>query len=261
MTDPAFRPPSSAPPPWPRTLLLVRHGESAGNVARDLAEAAGHERIDIEDRDMDVALSPDGERQARALGAWLRDQADAAPAVILSSPYARARRTAQLAIAEAGLEAEVVLDERLREREFGVLDRLTHRGIEAQFPEEAESRARLGKFYHRPPGGESWCDVGLRVRSALDSISREHQGERVMVVAHQVVIFMFRYVIEHLDEAQILEISRQEELVNCSVTTFACGADGTTNGMELVRFNETVALEEAGVPRTTEDDPAPGGRA
>ena len=100
------------------------------------------------------------------------------------------------------------------------------RGIEAQFPEEAAARTRLGKFYHRPPGGESWCDVGLRVRSALDSIAREHQGERVLLVAHQVVIFMFRYVIEHLDEAQILAISRQEELVNCSVTTLRARPTG-----------------------------------
>ncbi|WP_421121642.1 histidine phosphatase family protein [Aquihabitans daechungensis] len=260
MIDGGSRSTRDGAPAWPRTLLLVRHGESAGNVARDLAEAAGHERIDIDDRDMDVGLSPNGERQAEALGAWLRDRSDDAPTVVLSSPYTRARRTAELAIGEAGLDTELILDERLREREFGVLDRLTRRGIETQFPDEAAARTRIGKFYHRPPGGESWCDVGLRVRSALDSISREHQGERVMLVAHQVVIFMFRYVIEHLDEAQILEISRQEELVNCSVTTFACGTD-TSSGMELVRFNETVALERAGAPATTEDDPAPGGRA
>lgn len=259
MTDGASSP-AHGTPAWPSKLLLVRHGESAGNVARDLAEAAGLEVIDIDDRDMDVGLSPNGERQAEALGAWLRDRPEDAPTVILSSPYARARRTAELVVAEAGLGTELILDERLREREFGVLDRLTHRGIEAQFPVEAAARTRLGKFYHRPPGGESWCDVGLRVRSALDSISREHRGERVMLVAHQVVIFMFRYVIEHLDEAQILAISRQEELVNCSVTTFACGTE-TTSGMELVRFNETVALEQAGAPETTEDDPAPGGRA
>jgi broad specificity phosphatase PhoE len=245
---------------WPAALVLVRHGESAGNVARDLAEAQALERIDIEDRDMDVPLSPNGERQSDALGDWLRDRPDEAPTVVLSSPYRRARQTAERAVARAGLDAEIVLDERLREREFGVLDRLTHRGIDAHFPEESAARARLGKFYHRPPGGESWCDVGLRVRSALDSIAREHEDERVLLVAHQVVIFMFRYVIEHLDEAAILAISRQEELVNCSVTTFE-RREEAPGGLQLVRFNETVALEEAGAPETTEDDPAPGGRS
>ena len=55
---------------WPDRLWLVRHGESAGNVARDAAEAAGHPVIDIPTRDADVPLSALGERQARALGDW-----------------------------------------------------------------------------------------------------------------------------------------------------------------------------------------------
>ena len=55
----------SEPARWPRELLLVRHGESAGNVARDAAEASGLPWIDIAERDMDVALSANGVEQAR----------------------------------------------------------------------------------------------------------------------------------------------------------------------------------------------------
>ena len=56
---------------WPASLLLVRHAESAGNVARELAEANGDPLIDIALRDMDVPLSELGERQSRAVGLWL----------------------------------------------------------------------------------------------------------------------------------------------------------------------------------------------
>ncbi len=42
-----------------------------------------------------------------------------------------------------------VIDERLREREFGILDQLTTMGVRELFPEQAEFRRRLGKFYHR----------------------------------------------------------------------------------------------------------------
>src|SRR5436190_1635271 len=56
---------------WPASLMLVRHGESIGNVARDVAEAAGHPSIDIAERDMDVGLSAQGREQAVALGRWL----------------------------------------------------------------------------------------------------------------------------------------------------------------------------------------------
>jgi 2,3-bisphosphoglycerate-dependent phosphoglycerate mutase len=241
-------------PHWPELLLVARHGESAGNVARDAAEGAGATVIDIAERDMDVDLSELGERQARALGSWLAAP-DRRPTVAVTSPYVRARRTAELAVEASGLGIEVVLDERLREREFGALDRLTHAGIAEHFPEEAEARQRLGKFYHRPPGGESWCDVGLRVRSAIDSLSREYAGERVLVVGHQVVIYMFRYVLEHLDEQRILALSRERELTNCSVTTFVHDPDrGRHGGMRMERYDDDVALDAEGTPTTAEPD-------
>ena len=61
---------------WPQVLWLVRHGESAGNVARDLADAAGIGRIQIDERDVDVPLSALGEAQACALGHWFAGMAE-----------------------------------------------------------------------------------------------------------------------------------------------------------------------------------------
>jgi hypothetical protein len=52
---------------WPSTLWIVRHGESACNVARDEAHAKGAERIELTARDVDMMLSPRGGTQARAL--------------------------------------------------------------------------------------------------------------------------------------------------------------------------------------------------
>jgi broad specificity phosphatase PhoE len=241
---------------WPAELLLVRHGESAGNVARDHAEAGGHHVIALQERDMDVPLSARGERQAEALGRWLADLGRRRPTVVLASPYLRACETARIAATTADLRVPVHLDERLREREFGLLDGLTTGGIAARFPAEAERRAKVGKFYHRPPGGESWADVGLRVRSALDTVVREHPGERVMVVAHQVVVHMFRYVLEHLTEAEVLAMSRSRELANCSVTTFVRQRGRRTDGMRLVGVDDVGALVEEGAPITHEPDVA-----
>jgi phosphohistidine phosphatase SixA len=82
---------------WPSRLWIVRHGESAGNVARDAAHAAGVARIDLSHRDVDIPLSPLGEEQARTLGAWFaRADPDDRPDVLLVSPYVRARQTLNL---------------------------------------------------------------------------------------------------------------------------------------------------------------------
>jgi broad specificity phosphatase PhoE len=167
---------------WPDVLWIIRHDESAGNVALREALAAGLPIIDLSTRDMDVPLSARGEEQARVLGQWFkRLPASGQPNVILTSPYLRARRTAELLVEAAGLMLEprsFVVDERLREKEFGVLDRLTSAGIAAQYPEQAEFRRLLGKFYHRPPGGESWCDVLLRLRSVIDLVRCDYRRER-----------------------------------------------------------------------------------
>jgi broad specificity phosphatase PhoE len=238
---------------WPAELLVLRHGESSGNVARDAAEAAGLSVIDIALRDMDVPLSERGVRQAQAVGGWLASPRHR-PTVVIASPYVRAEQTARIALEAAGLDIPLHLDERLREREFGILDRLTRAGIRERYPEQAEARARVGKFYHRPPGGESWADVALRVRSFLDSVTREHAAERVLVVAHQVVVLVFRYVLEHLTEAELLAIDRQRELANCSITSFAADRRRGVHHMRLERYGEVVAVEQAGVPVTAEPD-------
>jgi broad specificity phosphatase PhoE len=240
---------------WPERLWLVRHGQSAGNVARDLAHANGLHRIPLEMRDVDVALSAMGEAQSRALGEWFgRGEGGGVPDVILCSPYVRARQTARL-FRDAGgaLAGEAICaDERLREKEFGILDGLTSAGILQEEPQQAELRRALGKFYHRPPGGESWCDVIFRLRSLLDTVSLHYAGRNVMIVAHQVVVLCFRYIIENLSEEEILAIDAQGDVANCSVTEYRhdpkAGRDG---GLVLTRYNVTAPIEQDGQAEVT----------
>ena len=88
----------------------------------------------------------------------------------------------------------------------------------------------MGKFYHRPPGGESWCDVILRLRSALDTISLHHSGCRVLIVGHQVVVLCLRYLLENMTEQKILEIDAEGDVANCSVTEY--GLDHPSASMD-----------------------------
>jgi broad specificity phosphatase PhoE len=248
---------------WPEVLWIVRHGQSAGNLASDAAHEAGLAMIDIDQRDVDVPLSPLGEEQAAALGRWFAAlPADERPTVVLSSPYLRALRTAELIRAAGGLAEEgidIEADERLREKEFGILDRLTRHGVAERFPEQAEFRRLLGKFYHRPPGGESWCDVILRLRSALDTISLHHANDRVLIVCHQVVVLCLRYLLECMTEEQILAIDAAEEVANCSVTSYVFNPRrGSQGSMELDRYNFVAPLEAAGAPVTSKPDKPAG---
>jgi probable phosphoglycerate mutase len=250
---------------WPERLWLVRHGQSQGNVARDAAQEAGQHEIDIDVRDVDVPLSGLGVKQAEAAGRWFAAlPGDERPEVVLASPYLRARQTADIICNQRALangSAHAILDERLREREFGIFDRLTTLGIRQRFPEEAAHRRRLGKFYHRPPGGESWADVILRLRSMLNTINLHFRDRRVLVVCHQVVVFCFRYILEELDEEAILTIDKQSEILNCGIAAFDFDPDA--EGLcipELNLWNFGAPLEAEGAPKTSAPDAVTGTR-
>lgn len=238
---------------WPAELVLVRHGQSTGNLADERARSTHAEVVDVAERDADVPLSPLGRRQAQAVGRWLAtaEGAPAPPEVVVCSPYARAHDTAR-AVVEAARGAghdvpDPRTDERLRERDLGWWDGLTGAGVRARFPEEAARRQRIGKFYYRPPGGESWCDVALRVRSVLSSLREEHAGRRVLLVSHQAVIMNFRLVLEGLDETGLLRLDAEDPLANCSVTAYRAGADG----VELTLAGDTTAVRDV---KVTDDD-------
>ena len=109
----------------------------------------------------------------------------------------------------------------------------------------------MGKFYHRPPGGESWCDVILRLRAALDTLSLHHRDERVLIVGHQVVVLCLRYLLEGLTEAEILAIDAEGDVANCGLTTYARDKGGA---LTLRGYNFVAPLEDAGAPVTTAPD-------
>ncbi len=227
-------------------LGIVRHGESTGNVAAAAAETGRLEEIDIPERDADVPLSDTGREQAKAVGVWL---AERPPDLVVVSPYLRTVQTAEIALADLQ-GVPVRRDERLRDRELGVLDLLTTHGVQTRLPAEAVRRRRLGKFYYRPPGGESWADVALRLRALLGDLRRDHDGGRVLLFGHEAVVFLLRYLIEELTEQQLMEIARDGTIANCSVTTWK----RTGDTLKLVDFAKVHHLRREGAEPTHEDE-------
>ena len=223
-----------------------------GQRRRRAGPAVGAGRLKLDVRDPDVPLSDTGRAQAEALGTWLAElPEDERPTAALSSPFNRALTTAQLATEKLGIPVRT--DERLRERDFGAFDGMTGAGIREQFPDEAERRDLLGKFYYRPPGGESWADVALRIRSLLATEGLRHDCERVLIVAHQAVIMVFRYVLENLTEQELLDVDKQEQVANASLTRYERNGLGN---LELAAFNGVEHLVDEAEAVTKEPDAA-----
>ncbi|MFJ1704340.1 histidine phosphatase family protein [Kitasatospora sp. NPDC088346] len=206
----------------PALLIATRHGESTANVEFRHADASGALSVPITSRDADIPLSIRGQAQAQALGRWWAALPPAdRPRSVWSSPYLRTAETTRIALAQAsGLGAVPVnlpirYDERLRDRELGILEMLTKAAIEKEHPAEAVRRRRMGELHYRPPGGESWLDVALRMRSLLRDLAEEEDGRPVLVVAHDCTVLMLRYILDRLTEQQLLAL---DAVRNCSAS-------------------------------------------
>ncbi|GIF07242.1 histidine phosphatase family protein [Actinoplanes siamensis] len=218
-------------------LILIRHGQSLANVAFPEADAQGLLEAAVSGRDADVPLTDLGQEQARAIGAWLASlPADRRPEVVVTSPYLRARETWRIAAEASGtVTPEPRTDDRLVDRLLGELEMLTRAAIAARYPGEAARLAEAGPWEYRPPGGESFADIRVRLTAFLDDLHREHDGQRVVVVAHDSVVLMTRAVIEDLGWEELAAVERSAGAVrNASVSRFTSNPDGV---LELDRYN------------------------
>jgi len=219
---------------WPSHLVIVRHGESERNVAKDIAKSKGEHSYGSSLRDMDTLLTKEGNRQARVTGEHLAKEYsfDA----IFTSPYQRTVQTAEQILAQIKGKPPIKGEERIREIEFGILDGLTNDGIKAKYPEEFARRKREGKYWYRPPGGESRPDVALRVHSFLGTLTRDYREKSVLVVCHSVVVLVFRRLLERWSEKEYMEIDAEDDVLNCAVTTYRY--DPERNKLAHVAYNK-----------------------
>lgn len=189
---------------------------------------------------MDTELTPKGHRQARAVGEHLAKHFRFD--VLFSSPYLRAIQTSEEIALKMKHKPPVVVEERIREIEFGVLDGLMPRGIKAKFPEEDARREREGKYWYRPPGGESRPDVALRVQSFLGTLTRDYRQQNVLIVCHSVVVLIFRRLLERWREDEYLKVDKEEDVKNCSLTIYDYDRDKkklVLNGYNTICYTDS----------------------
>lgn len=155
------------------TLLIVRHSKTPWNLAGRIQGRS------------DIPLAPESEQPTREAGKKLLPPPD----VAYCSPLIRARRTAELLLEGSGITP--VPDERLIERDFGVLDGKTY--------DELGLPDHTGLFYvmDEALGAEKSEDVFARVRSFLEDMYKKHNGKRVLVVSHGVCISYLAYALTH----------------------------------------------------------------
>ena len=215
----------------PAVLVLVRHGESARNVAKKYNRFF----LDEESRkpvqgipDWQIPLTDRGHRQAAATGRGLRARFGVFD-YVYHSGYLRTESTAGGILSaysdeeRAGMQVRV--NPFIREREAGYTYEMTTAEAESAFPWLQPYWDTFGPWFSRPPGGESLADVANRVYLFLNMLFRDRAGQRVLVVTHGGTLRCFRFLLERWtfdDVARELETYRTP---NCCALTYRFGGE------------------------------------
>lgn len=150
-----------------RQLTLIRHGLTVWNKT---GQFQGH---------TDTPLSPEGRRQARALGKYL-SKASQTVDLVYSSPLSRSLETAQIVFPDFA----IVQDDRLKEIHFGLFEGYTQEDNEKH---EAWDWWYADPFKRRAPEGESYEDLRLRAVAWMQDLPAL---ERIVAITHSGTIQM-----------------------------------------------------------------------
>jgi 2,3-bisphosphoglycerate-dependent phosphoglycerate mutase len=184
-------------------ILLVRHGESLGNVDPSIHATTADHAVPLSDR---------GIEQAHAAGKaiaefYAKELGDERPHVRLwVSPYQRTRQTADaIAAGAAPYVTDRVEHILLCEQQFGLFDGVPEKELPVRFPAEFgyfDMQCRFGgKFWARMPQGESRFDVAKRIHQAFGTFHRdalEHGIRDIVVICHGVTLRAFVMMWCHL---------------------------------------------------------------
>jgi len=207
----------------PRNLVLVRHGESEGNAAKRRSEGGDHSAFTPEfllRHTSDFRLTERGRSQAERAGTWMRENDLTSFDRYMASAYVRAMETAGI-LALPG--ADWMLDPYLTERNWGDIDNLPEDERNEKFG-EALRRRDSSPFFWRPPNGESFLDLCLRVDRVLDTLHRECSDKDVVLVCHGEVMRAFQVRLERLSQEefkrQVLSDEYWDRIHNCQITHY-----------------------------------------
>lgn len=192
----------------PIDLVLIRHGESEGNAAKRLSEKGDNSAfnaINTRRHSRSFRLSKKGREQAVTVGKWIQEEFTKDGKSFdrfIVSEYTRAMETAGL----LGLpDATWYRNFYLTERDWGDIESSPEHERNEKFKDALEMRL-IEPFFWRPPNGESFAELCLRLDRVLHTLHRECADKRVVIVCHGEVMRAFRVLLERMSQQRFKEL-------------------------------------------------------
>lgn len=207
----------------PIDFVLVRHGESEGNIANSRSRQGDDTDFDekfLKRHSSKFRLTDKGRKQAQIAGLWIKENIGTDFFRYYASEYIRAMETAALLNLPG---AKWYVDFYLRERNWGALDLMTDHDRRLHFAKDLERR-EIDSFYWTPPRGESMADLCRRLDRVLGTMHRECADKKVIIVCHGEVMWAIRVRLERMLQSRFQELDNSkhpfDHIHNCQVLHF-----------------------------------------
>ena len=230
----------------PNLLVFVRHGHSEGNFVNESSKLGDNTFYTPEFRERpghQWRLTKQGREQAKTAGAWIKNEIGDKFDKYYVSPYVRTKETAAL----LGMpDAKWRISQRLRERDWGDIGSMPKSEFFDGFPRNALMK-RIDGIYWRPPGGESIADVRCRFRDFLDTLHREADGQRVLVVTHGEFMWAARAELECMTDEEWIKADNDpsQKIHNTQIIQYSRIDPKTNNRGDYSNWTSSVNPAEA----------------
>jgi len=210
----------------PALIVLVRHAESARNVAKQgrtyFADEEARKTVKgIPDHE--ISITKDGKKRAKETGKALRERFGIFD-YAYHSGYTRTVQTLELILSAYPKSESSLIQVRqnmfIRERDPGYTYDMTEEEAEKIFPWMHAYWETFGGFFSRPVGGESLADVATRVYLFLNMLFRDRRRKKILVVTHGGTLRCFRFLLERWVYEQALRWPPGQSAANCGVTVY-----------------------------------------
>ena len=183
-------------------LIITRHGKTEWNKKRLWQSIS------------DIELSEEGKKQIKKLSKRLKNHNIE---IMFVSPLKRARQTAE-EIRKFHPNAQIIIDDDLKELNFGIFEGLSDEQIKEKYNEIWEAREK-DKFNYKIPGGESYAETEVRALRILNKIMKTKKD--TVIIAHATINKLF---FKKLLKKSLKEISKNF-FNNTSVSIFNIKGD------------------------------------
>jgi len=230
----------------PINLVLVRHGQSEGNIANRKSRKGDHSAFEIPEHinrgGSDFRLTDLGIEQAKKAGEWLQREFPEGFERCYVSTYVRAQETAYL----LGIKNAIWnLESNLRERDWGDLDNISEPERQKRY-EDLLLRREFNALNWRPPNGETLLEVKPRIDRLLSTLHRECENINVLVVCHGEVMRIFRYLLERMTDERYFKVvnnskNPHDKIHNCQILQYT-RKQVDNDGVILDRLNKKIEM-------------------